>query len=246
MKSEPCTSECSLSFASETTKAATSAPRHLLINRRNRLLRRFLCQQSQWMFWSSFFQPFFPEFLEDGHSRLVGMLRYVNRLSARTSASAQEQSTPFCGFGANTGLCFHTEMVPLDGGSIVGQLGKFISFKLMWICCSLFVLDPGKAANAECFLPSLHPGTNLVLKLRENVEISSVSLTRAPCRHVSSLLSDESWQLSSELFLELFLRAHSLPSLFLFPAVLLFSVSCKGSAMDRVTVVFLLSFTWKF
>lgn len=122
-------------------------------------------------------------------------------------------------------------------------------FELTWLPpVQRLYLTPANAANAlECFLPSLHPWRKFALKVeRKCINFLSPSPKALRRCHVSSLLSDESWHLSSELFLALFLSAHSLPSLFLLPAVLLFSVSCKGRAMDRVTVVFLLSFTWKF
>lgn len=121
-------------------------------------------------------------------SRLVGMLRARRQEQVPLPESGQHLPVAERGSGssqANPVLCFLTEMVPLVGCSLVGQLGIVRSFKLMRICCWAFVLDTGKAANALSFLPSLRPAANLGLKLRENVEISSlphqISLLPPPC-----------------------------------------------------------------
>lgn len=243
MKSEPYTSECSLSFPSETTKDATPAP---LINL-SRWWRRFLCQQSHricfhflpaifFFFWQSFWKTDTLDWLE--------CWEYVNRPSARTSASAREQSTPFCGGAgswwseANTGLCFLTEMVPLEGGSTVGQLGEFFNFN----GCGFSVqFDAGQPRVFPSISSSCHQfGFKVERKCRIFPLFLSPELAAAmfhPCCRMSHGMSFS---------LNFFSAPGSLPSLFLFPAVLLFSVSGKGSAMDTVTVVFLLSFTWKF
>lgn len=171
MKSEPYTSECLLSFASETTKAATSAPRHLLINC-GRLLPRILCRPSPWIFRSCHFQPFFQSLWKTalwsrGNVECASIDCQQEQVSL--PGNSQHRSVVDQGsssFQANSVLCFLTEMLPLEGASVVGQLCIFHSFKLMWLRCSAFVLDTGKAANAqECFLPSLRPGRKFAFKV---------------------------------------------------------------------------------
>lgn len=181
MKSEPYMSECSLSFASETTKAATSAPRHLLINC-GRLLPRILCRPSLWIFRSCHFQPFFQSLWKtalwsrgnvectsiDCQQEQVSLPGNSQHLSVVDQGSSS--------FQANSVLCFLTEMLPLEGASVVGQLCIFRSL-LNW--CGFAVqrlyLTPAKRpTHRSVFFHLFALDGNLLLKLRENVEISSL------------------------------------------------------------------------
>lgn len=214
MKSELHTSECLLSFASETTKAATWAPRHLQINCSSRLLRRNLPPFAMANTLISLLPAIFRTFLEDVALAQRECWEHINRLSARTSASAREQSTPFCGGAgrlivqANSVLCFLAERVPLEGGRTVGRLCLFRSFKSAWLRRSEFMLDTASAQ--ECFLPSLLPAAKIwFFESRENVEISSLAhqspLRPPPCfiLLVRWVMAFVFWSFSLDFFSEL-------------------------------------------